>query len=76
MQAEEQEGGICEGGSGEGKIWTGNMVIGFGAEKGVGVGIGAGIIGAKAGGGRGLGAGRVTRSLEGLQRGCVEVLRV
>lgn len=61
----EQEGGICaEGGEGEGKIWTGSMVTGFGAEMGIGaeigIGIGAGAAGAEAGGGRGLGAGRGT----------------
>lgn len=49
------------------------MVIGFGAEMGIGAGI---VAGAEAGVGRGLGTGRGTRSLAGLQRGGVEVLRV
>lgn len=77
MQAEEQEGGICGGSGGAGKIWTGSMVTGFGAEMGVGARIGTGITaGVETGVGRGLGAGLGMRSLAGLQRGGVEVPRV
>lgn len=79
MQAGEQ-GGIC-GGGGEGNIWTGRMVIGFGVEMGTGAETGTGTragiaAGAEAGVGRGLGAGLETLSLAGLQRGGVVVLRV
>lgn len=76
MLAEEQEGGVCGGSGGEGKIWTGSIVNEFGAEIGVGAGIGTGIAVAEVGVGRGLGDGLGTRSLAGLQRGGVEVLRV
>lgn len=77
MLTEEQGGGICGGSGGEGKIGSGSMVNGFGAEMGIGAGTGMGTAAAEAGGvGRGLGAGLGTRSLAGLQRGGVEVLRV
>lgn len=76
MQAEEHEGGICGGRGGAGKIWTGSMETGFGAEMEVGAGIGTGVTaGAETGVGRGLPASLGTRSLAGLQRGGVEVLR-
>lgn len=68
-------------------MWTGRMVIGFGAEMGMGAGaraeviagVGAGVeaeTGAGAGTGRGLGTGLGVRSLTGLHWGGMMVLKV